>query len=127
MQRIALPLVLVASAALLSCDSGPRPPTAEFTATTIELTTGTFTVSAATDTFESFYTATPLDRDYAVTRAIPHQMTGGHHISVYWTTSFRDVQHHPCDDAEMATWNFVVAAGGEAGGTADQSLPDGLA
>jgi hypothetical protein len=55
------------------------------------------------------------------------QSEGGHHITVYYTHIQQDVQHHTCDDAEMADWRMIGGTGGDsAGGNSDLRLPDGL-
>lgn len=122
MFRIALPLFVL----LVSCSSIPAA-SSSVTSTAITVTTGAFEVPPGADTFECFYTDRITDRELAATNATAVQMTGGHHLALYYTMTPRDVQHHRCTDEEMSTWEIVAVAGGEAGGGSDQSLPAGLA
>lgn len=88
--------------------------------------TGTFEVGGG-DYFECFYTDVVTDRELAVRGAYGTQSAGGHHITVYYTRIKQDVQHHPCDDAEMADWRMIGGTGGDsASGDSDLRLPDGL-
>ncbi len=89
------------------------------------LETGEFEVGAG-DVFECFYTSVVTDHEMATTGAFGKQVgSGGHHITIYYTTSPRPTGHHPCDDAEMVTWQQVGGTGSEAAEAL--TLHDGLA
>lgn len=80
------------------------------------------------DTMTCLSTGWTTDHEFAIASALGHQEAGGHHITIYWRTPGTGaLAPHRCNDAEMATWNFVAGTGGEPGSGDDQSPPDGLA
>jgi hypothetical protein len=90
------------------------------------VTTEQFDVPAG-DWFECFYTGVVTKEAMSVVGAAGKQAQGGHHIGIYYTYSTA-TGHHECNDAEMTTWNQIVAANGkEASGEPVVSLPAGLA
>jgi hypothetical protein len=134
----ALPLLLAACGAPstttmmmpppVNMDPVSKDPTGVMTATDIEVTTGEFTVPPG-DSFECFYSPLITDHEVSVANAEGMQAAGGHHVTVYYTTIKKDVQHHPCIDSEMAEWNQVGAANGSGinSGEGAVSLPPGAA
>ncbi len=91
--------------------------------------TGDFEAPAG-DSFECFYTDTVTDAELNAVSATASQGPGGHHVTVYYTDTPRKPQHHPCSDAEMASWHQISAAGGEgtsSGAEGLVALPPGLA
>jgi hypothetical protein len=65
----------------------------------LEVETGAFEVRTG-DVFECFYTDTITDRELAVRGATGIQAgAGGHHITVYYSTTHREPQHHPCQES----------------------------
>src|SRR5687768_165071 len=127
--RRSLVLVLVMGVAGCSNEAapaGPQEPSVVVGETAIDVSTGTFQVPAG-EIMECFYTSLITDEDFAVAAVEARQGSAGHHLAVWFTATTRPPGHHVCDEAEMATWRYVGAAGGEAGGGEDQSLPEGLA
>lgn len=92
--------------------------------------TGEFEAPAG-DSFECFYTDTTTDKELNAVYASATQGSGGHHVTIYYTDTPRKAQHHPCSDAEMASWHQISAAGGEgmtnSGAEGLVTLPPGLA
>lgn len=79
------------------------------------------------ESFECFYTDVVTDKDLSVVSAAGTQGPGGHHIIVYYSDEVRAPEHHPCDDAEMASWHQVVGANGLGTGEPAIEMPEGLA
>jgi hypothetical protein len=110
-------------------ESAPQPPavTGEDTTRALTIHTGDFEAPAG-DSFECFYTDTTTDKQLNAASATAVQGVGGHHVTVYYIDEPRAPQHHPCSDAEMASWHLVGAAGNDAAGAEGVvSLPPGLA
>lgn len=96
-------------------------------ANTLTVKTGEFQAPAG-DSFECFYTDTVTDRELSTTHSTGTQGPGGHHVTIYYTDTPRKAQHHPCTDAEMASWHQVGAAANDtAGAEGLVALPPGLA
>lgn len=88
--------------------------------------TGAFEVPPG-DSFECFYTTATTTHTVNVTGAYGKQGPGGHHITVYYTDTPRDPEHHPCNDAEMVSWHMVAGADVLDGQEPTIQLPDGVA
>ena len=89
--------------------------------------TGDYQVAPG-DAFECFYTDVITDRELAVRGAAGEQLSGGHHITIYYTELVKDPQHHPCDSAEMAEWRMIGGGGDEAEAAVTKlRMPEGLA
>lgn len=117
MKRTTRALFVLASLVTVSCNgaAGPNAPYAAIFSDRISLRTGDFEIPAG-DVFECFYTPLITDHDIVISRGVGTQQEGGHHLTVHYTNVHRDVGHHPCIDAEMATWRQLTAAdprGGE--------------
>jgi hypothetical protein len=110
---------MVAGLLVVSCGSKDEAPNST-TANGMEFSTGEFEIPAG-DSFECFYTNTFTPRDIGVTGAVGRQMTGGHHITVYYTDLKRPAEHHECSDAEMVQWHMIAGAD-ELGTAADGEL-----
>jgi hypothetical protein len=98
-------------------------------ANTLTVHTGEFEVDPG-DSFECFYTDTVTDKELSAVSATAVQGQGGHHVTIYYTDTPRDPQHHPCTDVEMASWHQVGGAGGDGTATGAEGLiqlPPGLA
>lgn len=93
---------------------------------TLDIKTPEYDVPAG-ESFECFYTDVVTEEELSVVAAAGIQGEGGHHIIVYYADEVRDPEHHPCDDAEMASWHQVVGANGLGTGEPAISMPEGLA
>ena len=124
MTRIALLAGLLAAVA---CGGDESDPGYEITDTSLSFETGEYEVAPG-DAFECFYTGVITDRELAVRGASGEQSTGGHHVTIYYTTLTKDPQHHPCVTAEMADWRMIGGGGDEAEAAVSKlRMPDGLA
>jgi hypothetical protein len=117
---------LLVAVALAACSEEDEP-AYTLTDTSLAFETGAFEVPAG-DWFECFYTDVITDRELAVRGASGDQSSGGHHVTIYYTTLVKDPQHHECITAEMADWRMIGGGGDEAEAAVTQlRLPDGLA
>jgi len=119
-------IAICATGLLVSCGSDNDAQKGDFSK--ITFSTGEFEVPPG-DSFECFYTNTTTPRELGVNRSSGTQVKGGHHITVYYTDIKRPAEHHPCVDAEMATWHMVAGTGGDGAGGDDKNikLPEGFA
>ena len=68
------------------------------------------------DQFECHWTNITTPTDLYINGSRGKQIQGGHHITVYYTNVPKAPGHHPCNEAEMATWRLVA-------GSADHGVP----
>ena len=120
-------ITLAALIAAAGCGGGDDGGGYTITDDLLSFETGEFEVPPG-DVFECFYTDVITERELAVRGAAGQQVTGGHHVTIYYTELVKDPQHHPCDSAEMADWR-MIGGGGDEGEAAISKLrmPDGLA
>jgi hypothetical protein len=109
---LALPLIVGLGVGLVACGGSAQPPPTP--ANTLDLQTGVFDVPPG-DSFQCIYTSTTTDAQMFVGNATAKQGPGGHHVTVYYTSSPQAPTSHPCTNEEMAGWNEIAGAtnGGE--------------
>ena len=119
--------LIIAALAAAGCGGDDDGGGYTITDTMLSFETGDFEVAQG-DAFECFYTDVVTDRELAVRGAAGEQLSGGHHVTIYYTELTKDPQHHPCIDAEMADWRMIGGGGDEAEAAISKlRLPEGLA